>query len=69
VKDIRGRGLYVAIQLDTSKNVSAWDFCLKLKENGIITKNTQNDIIRLCPPLTIKEEEVDKALEIINKCL
>lgn len=43
----------------------AWDICLKMKENGLIAKNTHGCIIRLSPPLVINEEQLDESLDII----
>jgi acetylornithine/succinyldiaminopimelate/putrescine aminotransferase len=45
--------------------VDAWQVCLKLKENGILAKNTHGDIIRFAPPLTIKENQVREAAQLI----
>lgn len=38
---------------------SAWDLCLKMKENGLLAKPTHETTIRFSPPLVITEEEVD----------
>ena len=46
VIDVRGRGLLGALEIDPKAKFSAWDVCLKLKENGIITKTTKGNIIR-----------------------
>lgn len=56
IKEIRGRGLFNAIELN-SKNlfpISAYDICLKLKERGVLAKPTHDTIIRLTPPLTMR---------------
>lgn len=45
--------------------MDAWQVCLKLKENGILAKNTHGDIIRFAPPLTIKENQVREAAQLI----
>lgn len=41
--------------------------CLRLKENGLIAKQTHENIIRLSPPLTINEDEIHEAIDIIVK--
>lgn len=41
--------------------------CLKLKENGLLAKNTHGDIIRFAPPLCINKEQVEQAADIIIK--
>jgi ornithine--oxo-acid transaminase len=61
--DIRGKGLLVAIELDGN----ARPFTEKMKENGILAKETHATTIRFAPPLVITKEEIDWALEIIEK--
>lgn len=56
VKEVRGRGLFSALELN-GKNlypVSAYDLCLKLKERGVLAKPTHDTIIRLTPPLCMR---------------
>uniref|UniRef100_A0A7E4VET6 Ornithine aminotransferase n=1 Tax=Panagrellus redivivus TaxID=6233 RepID=A0A7E4VET6_PANRE len=67
VTTVRGRGLLSAIVINP--NVDAWQVCLRLKENGLLAKNTHGDIIRFAPPLVITDEQVDQAFEIIQKTL
>lgn len=69
ITDIRGMGLLNAIQVDHDKvpnNVTAWDICCRLKEKGLLAKQTHENIIRFAPPLVIKEEQLHEALEIIT---
>lgn len=47
--------------------VDAWKVCLKLKENGLLAKNTHGDIIRFAPPLVITEPEIKQAANIIKE--
>jgi ornithine--oxo-acid transaminase len=47
----------------------AWDFCLALKENGLLAKPTHGDIIRFAPPLIITEEQLKECIGIIRKTL
>ncbi|KAJ0637713.1 putative ornithine aminotransferase [Helianthus annuus] len=56
VMEIRGKGLFNAVEL-TSKSLfpaTAYDLCIKLKERGILAKPTHNATIRLTPPLSIR---------------
>ena len=69
LKGVRGRGLLNAIIIDDSKGVSAWDICLELMKEGLLTKPTHRNIIRLAPPLVINEEELNQATGIIGKVL
>lgn len=67
--EIRGKGLLNSIVIDESDGVTAWDLCLKFKENGLLAKPTHGNIIRLAPPLVINEKQVLEAVEIIKKSL
>ena len=70
IKEIRGKGLLNAVEFDQSKfDKSVWDICLLLKEYGLVTKPTQNTIIRFAPPLCISEIEIKQSLEIIGRAL
>ncbi|TFK48203.1 ornithine aminotransferase [Heliocybe sulcata] len=72
VKEVRGRGLLNAVVIDESKSVkghSAWQFCLLLKSRGLLAKPTHVNIIRFAPPLVISEEDLNKAIGIIETCL
>lgn len=66
VKDVRGRGLMNAIEVDPKANVKAWDICLKMKELGVLAKPTHGHIIRLAPPLIIQEDQLREACSIIH---
>jgi ornithine--oxo-acid transaminase len=54
-----------------SKNldVNAYDVCLKLRDNGLLAKNTHVKNIRLAPPLIITEQQLNEAMEIITKTI
>ncbi len=66
---IRGKGLLNAIVIKHSNPDASWDFCLALKENGLLAKPTHGDKIRFAPPLIITENEILEAIEIIKKSL
>lgn len=64
---VRGKGLLNAILINDSPDSStAWDLCLKLKENGLLAKPTHGNIIRLAPPLVISKEQLSGCIEIIR---
>ena len=66
VKLIRGKGLLNAIVInDAEESETAWNICLKMKENGLLAKPTHGNIIRFAPPLTISENEMTNAIKII----
>lgn len=65
IKEIRGRGLWIGIEL----TVNARPYCEELKKLGVLCKETHNTVIRIAPPLVITREEVDWALDRIRKVL
>lgn len=67
IEMVRGKGLLNAVAIKQTRGKSAWDFCLALKENGLIAKPTHEHIIRFTPPLIITEEQMAEAIEIIKK--
>ena len=69
IQQIRGKGLFNAIVIDHKKPDAAWQLCLELKKNGLLTKPTHSDKIRFTPPLVITKEQLLNALEIIKKSL
>jgi len=70
VKLVRGKGLLNAIVIDDhEESDTAWNICLKLRDNGLLAKPTHGNIIRFAPPLTINKTEIDSAVDIIVKSL
>lgn len=63
IKDVRGRGLFIGMEL----TVEARPFCEELKELGLLCKETHDTVIRFAPPLIISKEELDWAIERIQK--
>ncbi|MGN6196215.1 MAG: ornithine--oxo-acid transaminase [Ginsengibacter sp.] len=66
---IRGKGLLNAIIIDHNDENAAWNLCLKLKENGLLAKQTHGNIIRFAPPLVITKEQLSDCVKIIEKSL
>jgi ornithine--oxo-acid transaminase len=67
---VRGRGLLNALVInDTEDSKTAWDICIKLKENGLLAKPTHGNIIRFAPPLVITEEQLRACIDIIVKTI
>ena len=70
VLNVRGRGLSNAIVInDSEESDTAWNICLKLKENGLLAKPTHGNIIRFAPPLVMTKEQLDDCIAIIKKTL
>ncbi|MBC7475714.1 MAG: aminotransferase class III-fold pyridoxal phosphate-dependent enzyme, partial [Candidatus Sericytochromatia bacterium] len=65
VKEVRGKGLLIGIEL----HIKARPICEKLKELGMLCKDTHGTIIRLTPPLVISKDEIDWAVEQIKEAL
>ena len=66
IETVRGKGLLNAVAVKPNNGKTAWDVCLRLKENGLIAKPTHEHIIRFTPPLIITEPELMEAIEIIK---
>lgn len=58
VKEVRGRGLWIGIEL----HGLARPYCERLKAEGMLCKETHDHVIRLAPPLVITREEIDWAV-------
>jgi ornithine--oxo-acid transaminase len=61
--EVRGQGLWIGIEL----NRPARPYCEKLKDEGILCKETHDRVIRIAPPLVISREEIDWAFERIRR--
>ncbi len=68
IRDVRGRGLMLAIEFHPEVG-GARQFCETLKDEGILCKETHEDTIRFAPPLVITRDQVDWALERIERVL
>ena len=67
IKLVRGKGLLNAIVVNDSKRntQTAWNICLRLKENGLLAKPTHGNIIRFAPPLVINTNQMNECISII----
>jgi len=66
IKEIRGKGLLIGIQLNSDQT----KFIKKLMDNKLLTIRAAENVVRILPPLNVKKNEIDQALNIINKiCL
>ncbi|AXI08753.1 ornithine--oxo-acid transaminase [Oceanobacillus sp. 143] len=63
IKEVRGRGLFIGVELLES----ARPYCEKLKDKGILCKETHDNVIRFAPPLVIEKNDLDWALEKIRE--
>ncbi len=63
IKEIRGRGLLIGIQLQTDQT----KFIKKLMDNKLLTIRAAENVVRILPPLNVKIKEIDLSLKIIDK--
>jgi ornithine--oxo-acid transaminase len=66
VKDVRGRGLLIGVELKPEAG-GARRFCEALQQKGILAKETHEHVIRFAPPLVIDKETIDWALPSIRE--
>ncbi len=68
IREVRGLGLMLAVEFKPEAG-GARQFCVKLKEQGLLCKETHDNIVRFSPPLVITASEVEWALERIKHVL
>jgi ornithine--oxo-acid transaminase len=64
IKEIRGVGLMNAIEFHRSDQASR--FVHECFKSGLLCKTTHETVVRMCPPLTISEQEMSEAIETID---
>ena len=68
IRDIRGRGLFVGVEIERSLG-SARAVCEALMKRGLLSKETHETVVRLAPPLVIEKQQVDWAVQQISEVL
>ena len=68
VKEVRGKGLLIGVELYPEAG-GARRFCEAMKDEGLLCKETHDNVVRFAPPLTITKDDIDWALERIEKVL
>ncbi|MFO8034272.1 MAG: aminotransferase class III-fold pyridoxal phosphate-dependent enzyme, partial [Candidatus Bipolaricaulota bacterium] len=63
ISEIRGKGLFVGVELASK----ARPYCEALKDEGLLCKETHENVVRFAPPLVITKEELDWGLERIRR--
>ena len=63
IKEIRGRGLLIGIQIHTDQT----NFIKKLMDNKLLTIRAAENVVRILPPLNVKKNEIDQAIKVIKK--
>jgi ornithine--oxo-acid transaminase len=65
-KLVRGKGLLNAVVInDSEHSETAWNICMRLRDNGLLAKPTHGNIIRFAPPLVMTEEQLLDCTRII----
>ena len=68
LKQIRGKGLWIGVEIDT-KIIDGRNICKHLLKKGILSKETHASIIRFAPPLLIEKKEIDWAVHTFKETL
>ena len=67
ILEIRGKGLLNAMVInDSPESSTAWDICIKLRDNGLLAKPTHGNSIRFAPPLIINDSQIEECCDIIK---
>lgn len=68
IRAVRGRGLWAGVELDGSR-ISARQVVERMAEQGVLTKDTHETVIRFAPPLTISREQLDWGVDVFADVL
>ena len=68
ITDVRGKGLFVGVEVDPER-VTAREVCEALLRHGVLSKDTHGTVIRFAPALTIEKEQLDFAVDALDKAL
>lgn len=69
IKEVRGRGLFIGVEVKAEAKVDGNHFAKVLKNHGLLTKATHDSTVRLTPPLVITKSEVMESVEIVAKAV
>jgi len=69
IQEVRGIGLMNAIVLNETTSFTATEFCIQLRNNGVLCKPTHGHIVRVTPPLCITQNQLEDCIEIISKTI
>jgi ornithine--oxo-acid transaminase len=64
VKEVRGQGMLIGVDLEESSG-GARRYCERIAQEGVLCKETHTYVIRIAPPLTIAEDELQKGVDTI----
>lgn len=67
--DVRGRGLFIAMETDPNSSVKAKDLALAMMKQGVLAKQSHTYNLRLSPPLIVNQQQCDEILEKTQKAI
>lgn len=68
IKEIRGKGMLIGVEIDPAK-ATAREVCERLKDKGMLCKETHETVVRFAPPLTIEKQHLDWAVDQLRAVL
>ncbi|MDJ1157722.1 ornithine--oxo-acid transaminase [Chelatococcus sp. SYSU_G07232] len=68
IRDVRGKGLWVGVELDPAQ-APAREVCLAMMRRGVLSKETHETVVRFAPPLVVTEAEIDHAIDVFQAAL
>ncbi len=68
IKEVRGQGLLIGVEFHANK-VAARNVCERLMARGVLSKDTHDSVVRFAPPLVIRREQIDMAVEALAEVL
>jgi acetylornithine/succinyldiaminopimelate/putrescine aminotransferase len=66
IRKVKGKGLMIGVELDMEDAAQAANECMK---KGLLINCTQKNVLRIMPPMTVREKEIDRAMSILGKVL
>ena len=69
VTDVRGKGLFIGVEIDKEADVSCYKLVYELLDHGLLCKQTRENVLRLAPALVINEAEADLIGSTIAKTI
>jgi ornithine--oxo-acid transaminase len=66
IREVRGKGLLIGVEVDPAR-IAAQDMSLRLQDEGVLTKDVHETVVRFAPPLIITRSQMDRALAAIGR--
>ena len=68
IREVRGKGLWIGLDMRPEK-IPARTVCEALMEQGVLSKETHETVVRFAPPLVITQEQIDTAIAVVKTVL